>query len=250
MLFTLCLENDGLPAVNSNKSLRKRCYAVSGLKRLKRLIEKLLYANLACIYDLVSRSVSKGRWYEWQSLVINYFKGMTVLDVGCGTGNLLSTGRQAGFFMVGIDSSEYMIDAYKKKMLGSHFDKNIALADASMMPFLPGSFDTVVVTFPTDFIVNSEALSEVYRVLKMGGRLLILDGPNFRRGRDKYFFNALLNFLGDRSIKDVVTALESQQFRTMVSEVSSGIVCMKLIIANKQKAFMCHENEMIGARKQ
>jgi len=200
---------------------------------MKNTIEKFIYSNFMGTYDLVCKVVSKGTWQKWQRYVIRYFNGMSVLDMACGTGNLLVAGQEAGSFVVGIDNSEYMLRSYTKKIRDRPLRQNVAMADVNLLPFLSESFDIVVITFPVDYIFISEALSEAHRVLKVGGRLIILDELNLIRSWDRFFFNVLLNYLGDRSFKDIINALELRKFRTKVSEISNGISKVKLFIANK-----------------
>lgn len=98
-----------------------------------------------------------------------------ILDVGCGSGNLLlslTTKKYKNFF--GIDTSQYAIDECSR--LGI---KNVFLRDGSKTGFPSNFFDVIVASDVLEHINNEEqAISEWFRVLKKGGKL-ILSVPAF-----------------------------------------------------------------------
>ena len=102
-------------------------------------------------------------------------EGATVLDVGCGTGTHLDLYQKAGCEVFGIDSSSAMLDVARNK-LGQR--ATLHLGDASQMPYEDGMFDLVIITLtlhemPTP--TRSAVLSEIQRVLKQCGQLLVID---------------------------------------------------------------------------
>ena len=113
-------------------------------------------------------------------------EGTIVLDVGCGTGTHLDLYQKAGCEVFGIDSSSAMLEVARNK-LGQR--ATLHLGDASQMPYEDGMFDLVIITLtlhemPTP--TRSAVLSEVKRVLRQSGQLLVIDyhtGPiRFPRG--------------------------------------------------------------------
>ena len=97
---------------------------------------------------------------------------LDVLDVGCGTGTLLNHYREAGCRTFGIDLSQAMLRVAREKL------NDLTLGDASRMPFPDGSFDlvTAMLTFhEMPALLRSPVMSDAKRVLKRGGRLLIID---------------------------------------------------------------------------
>ena len=102
-------------------------------------------------------------------------EGMSVLDVGCGTGTHLGIYKKAGCEVFGIDSSSAMLDIAQAK-LGERAE--LCLGDASQMPFPDESFDLILVIFVLHEMpapIRSLVISEIKRVMRKSGRLLIMD---------------------------------------------------------------------------
>ncbi|HYR07108.1 MAG TPA: class I SAM-dependent methyltransferase, partial [Longimicrobium sp.] len=99
--------------------------------------------------------------------------------VGCGTGNLLpllvpSAGRIDGY--VGVDLSPEMLRVARGKASGEAGPAGFAAADAERLPLRDGSFDTAISASVLHYWDDADAgLVEIRRVLRPGGRLLLLD---------------------------------------------------------------------------
>lgn len=147
-------------------------------RRLVRFGFQRLYHELAWAYDLVSRTVSRGQWRVWQRSSLPYLEGPRVLDLGCGTGDLLPDLAEQGWLSIGLDPSSAMLRVARgKRETSGTVDRVILLqARAQALPFLKGSLDSVVATFPTPFILDPAAQAEIRRVLAAGGRLAIVNG--------------------------------------------------------------------------
>jgi ubiquinone/menaquinone biosynthesis C-methylase UbiE len=80
----------------------------------------------------------------------------------------------AGYEAVGLDLSPYMIQLANRKVEKS--GKSIALVrgDGRMLPFCQDSFDSILSTFPTEFLAEQQTINGLYAVLKPGGRLVIV----------------------------------------------------------------------------
>jgi len=141
------------------------------MKRLLRLFFRLLYHQLAFVYDLVAASVSFNRWKDWVKSVIPFIEGNRILEIGHGPGHLqrVLVGRQG--VAVGIDESAQMGYLAKRNTDGS---ARLTRGLAQHLPFPSGSFDTIVSTFPADFITDAHTLAEVKRCLSNGGRFIVL----------------------------------------------------------------------------
>ena len=141
------------------------------MKRLLRLFFRLLYHQLAFVYDLVAASVSFNRWKGWVMSVIPFIEGNRILEIGHGPGHLqrVLVGRQG--VAVGIDESAQMGYLAKRNTDGS---ARLTRGLAQHLPFPSGSFDTIVSTFPADFITDAHTLAEVKRCLSNGGRFIVL----------------------------------------------------------------------------
>ncbi|WP_307322888.1 class I SAM-dependent methyltransferase [Evansella vedderi] len=101
-----------------------------------------------------------------------------VLDVGCGTGRLLLKGADSSTAITGIDLSKEMVKRAKENVRTTPFQKvPIFLeGDAEKLPFQENQFDIVLSTCVVFLLPEpSKALKEMYRVLKYGGSLVLLN---------------------------------------------------------------------------
>jgi ubiquinone/menaquinone biosynthesis C-methylase UbiE len=102
-------------------------------------------------------------------------EGMSVLDIGCGTGTHLEIYQRAGCKVVGIDTSSSMLEIARSKLTGR---AELHLGDASHMPFPHESFDLVLAMFLLHEIpasIRSSVINEAKRVTKRSGRFLVID---------------------------------------------------------------------------
>jgi ubiquinone/menaquinone biosynthesis C-methylase UbiE len=113
-------------------------------------------------------------------------EGMSILDIGCGTGTHLEIYQKAGCKVAGIDASSSMLEVARAKLIGR---AELHLGDASHMPFTHESFDLVLAMFMLHEIpapIRSLVINEAKRVTKRSGRFLVIDyhpGPaRFPRG--------------------------------------------------------------------
>lgn len=141
------------------------------MKRLLRIFFKLLYHQFAFAYDLVAASVSFNRWKDWVMSVIPLIEGNRILEIGHGPGHLHRVLLDRGLFAVGIDESAQMGYLAKRRADGS---ARLARGLAQHLPFPNESFDTVISTFPADYITDPRTLTEVKRCLSNGGRFIVL----------------------------------------------------------------------------
>jgi ubiquinone/menaquinone biosynthesis C-methylase UbiE len=107
---------------------------------------------------------------------LNAEPGARILELAHGTGNLQLDLNEAGYRATGYDLSPYMGRIARHKLVKRGFTARLARGKAQALPFPADTFNAVVSTFPTDFIVAPETLLEVYRVLKPGGVFVIV--PN------------------------------------------------------------------------
>ena len=140
-----------------------------------------LYNEFAWTYDLVSWCVSLGHWRRWQRAAIPHLHAAPdglILEIAHGTANLQIDLAHAGLNAIGLDLSPYMGRIARRKLLRADLTPRLIRANAMYLPFPAAHFDAVVSTFPTEFIIRPGTISEVYRVLKPGGRFVIV--PNGR----------------------------------------------------------------------
>ena len=144
------------------------------MKRLVRLGFRLLYNELAFTYDAVAWGVSLGKWPAWGQTALPHVRGERVLELAHGPGHLLVALSEAGFQPIGIDLSPNMGRLAQRRVRGR--DIPLVRCRAQALPFRSGGFDTVVATFPTDYIADPLTVQEVARVTHAAGRLVIVAG--------------------------------------------------------------------------
>ncbi|MCA9942941.1 MAG: class I SAM-dependent methyltransferase [Anaerolineales bacterium] len=135
---------------------------------------RLLYYELAWTYDLVSWLVSLGEWSRWQRAALPFVQGPTVLEIGHGPGHLLLALQAAGHTVVGVDLSPNMGRQAQRRLHKNKLPASLIRAKVQELPLQTAVFHTVLSTFPTDYIVDPESLTAIYRVLAPDGRLVVV----------------------------------------------------------------------------
>jgi demethylmenaquinone methyltransferase / 2-methoxy-6-polyprenyl-1,4-benzoquinol methylase len=142
-----------------------------------------MFGLVAKRYDLLNTVMTAGLHHAWRQRAVekaDLAPGESALDVCCGTGDLALelAGRVApGGHVVGCDFSEPMLDLAREKArargaAGVRFE----WADALSLPYDAGRFDAVTVGFGVRNLANLErGLAEMARVLRPGGRLVVLE---------------------------------------------------------------------------
>ena len=137
-----------------------------------------MFARVARRYDRANRLLSLGVDLHWRRRAVAAAQvqpGERVLDVCAGTGDLTLALCRAGARVVGADFCRPMLDLAVAKARGDHGTGFIA-ADALCLPFIESSFDLVTAAFGLRNLADPEAgLAEMVRVLRPGGRVLVLE---------------------------------------------------------------------------
>lgn len=142
------------------------------LRALLRFFFRVLYNELAWAYDWVSWSVSLGQWRAWQRTAVGRLRGRRVLEIAHGTGDLLLDLTALGFQPVGLDLSHAMGRQAARKLRRHGLELPLVRGRVQALPFADRSFPSLLATFPTEFIVDPEALAEFHRLLQPGGVLV------------------------------------------------------------------------------
>ncbi|MCE9647864.1 MAG: methyltransferase domain-containing protein [Chloroflexi bacterium] len=141
------------------------------MQRFMRFFFNLLYHPFAFTYDLVAAAVSFGHWNDWVLSVLPFLTGTRLLELGHGPGHLQRILLDRGLFPVAIDESAQMGRLARRRLGHS---QRLARGIAQRLPYPDHSFDTVVATFPSEYIFSVDTLSEVGRCLSDGGRFVVL----------------------------------------------------------------------------
>ncbi|HEY7848682.1 MAG TPA: class I SAM-dependent methyltransferase [Ktedonobacterales bacterium] len=137
---------------------------------------ELLYRSRT-LYWLASTFPFAGQWRVWQRLALPRLRGEDVLEVGCGIGGLLADMVERGYRCQAIDRSPQMVAATRRELRRRRLGGDgqiVRQASVQALPFAAASFDNVVSTFPTEYIADLGALREMHRVLRPGGRLIVV----------------------------------------------------------------------------
>tara|TARA_Y200000002_G_scaffold265377_1_gene220457 strand:- start:296 stop:919 length:624 start_codon:yes stop_codon:yes gene_type:complete len=130
------------------------------------LPESANFSNIYKFYDLINTVLTLGFDKSWRSKAADNLTGTSVLDLGSGTG--------AAFAQL-INYETTALDP-DKKMLELNIFENKILGTAENLPFDDNSFDNVFCSFVWRNISDTnKALSEIYRVVKPGGKFVLLD---------------------------------------------------------------------------
>lgn len=141
-----------------------------------------MFDRIAPRYDLLNRLLSFGIDRIWRKNVVKLLKGLQapiILDVATGTGDLaIEICKIDPVEVYGVDLSSQMLDFAQKKIQQKRLHMTITLkeADSENLPFESNFFDAVTVAFGVRNFENlSKGLSEMQRVLRPGGKLIVLE---------------------------------------------------------------------------
>ncbi|MFQ6000326.1 MAG: class I SAM-dependent methyltransferase [Anaerolineae bacterium] len=194
-----------------------------------------LYNEFAWAYDGISYLVSRGEWHRWQRAALSRLRGPRILEIGFGTGDLLSEMRSQGYLCYGVELSPSMLRIAQRKQKG--VKAPLCRARAQDMPFRDGAFDSLVSTFPSSFILDPRAQREMVRVLAPGGRLVVVDEGRLL-GRDPWsrFLNWALEVTsGDGSPVQLCDALLETGLELQQEEERSERSRVRIIVGIKEE---------------
>lgn len=205
------------------------------------------YSWLARLYDPVIGSFNRGL----RSIAMSMLPpcaGARVLDVGCGTGMHLGEYARAGCRVTGIDLSPAML-AIARKRLGSEAD--LRLEDASEMPFEDGAFNIVLASLFLHELLpetRSTILEQMKRVMKQGGRMMIIDfHPGPFRGLKGRVWNAAITtaeFMAGRDhFRNSRAFLARQGMVPLVEEHGMSIEEMKVVSGGTVGLYLLRKGE-------
>ena len=173
-----------------------------------------MFDQIAPTYDLLNRGTSFGIDTLWRKKMIAQLDGSQhhrILDVATGTADVAiqTIRRTDARHVTGIDLSEGMLEVGRRKVTRHGMDDRIELlqGDSENLPFPDDSFDAVTASFGVRNFENLEAgLSEMLRVLRPGGKLVILEFSRIRlaplRWAFNFYFGKIMPLIGRLQSRD------------------------------------------------
>lgn len=155
-------------------------YEDLGLSKKKQV--ELMFDRIAFRYDLMNHLLSFGIDMTWRKKLVDVLKSAnpkTILDVATGTADVAILLSDLPVEKItGIDISDEMLVRGRNKIASRNLEKKITLqnADSENLPFDDNNFDAATVAFGVRNFENLEkGLQEIFRVLRPGGKLVILE---------------------------------------------------------------------------
>ncbi|MEQ1553724.1 MAG: bifunctional demethylmenaquinone methyltransferase/2-methoxy-6-polyprenyl-1,4-benzoquinol methylase UbiE [Ferruginibacter sp.] len=215
-----------------------------------------MFDSIAHRYDFLNRFLSVGIDVGWRKKAIAYLKAdkpQKILDVATGTADvaILMEKILHPHSIVGIDISDGMLDVGRKKIEASGLNNTIQLlnGDSAALQFNDNTFDAVTVSFGVrNFEFLEKGLTEILRVLKPNGKLVVLEFSKPKNIFVKTFYNLYMKVISpnigrifsknktayaylDKSIqkfpegKNFIAILESVGFKNNISKPLSLGIC-------------------------
>lgn len=151
-----------------------------------------MFDEVAPTYDKTNDLLSFGQSRLWRGIVakaVDPRSGQSILDMAAGTGSSTVAFTRPGVRLVAGDFSEGMLAEGRKR----HPEIEFVFADATKLPFKAKEFDATTISFGLRNVVDVEAaLSEMFRVTKPGGRIVICEFSKVTSPLLRPFYNFYL----------------------------------------------------------
>ena len=205
-----------------------------------------VFTNVASRYDAMNDAMSLGIHRLWKDAMLDWLAprpGQRLLDVAGGTGDIAFRflDRAEGTTATVCDMTEGMlVEGRRRAEAGALSDRlDWVTGDAMALPFEAGTFDAYTISFGIRNVTRiGDALSEAYRVLRPGGRLMVLEfgqlpNPLMQRAYDLYSFQVIPRLgqaiAGDRDsyqylVESIRRFPDQDRFAAMIADAGFGNV--------------------------
>jgi len=191
-----------------------------------------VYTRIAALYDFFVEFCPV--WRNWLKSVLPEIGGPRVLDVSFGTGWLL-TQYADRYETHGVEYNKDLFSVAQNNLKRSQFSAKLLIGSVEDLPYADGYFDNVVVTMAfTGFPDGHRALSELKRVLKRDGKLIMVD-VNYPANNNCLgtFMTRLWQAAGD-IIRNMGELFEDHGFLQFSDQEIGGFGSVHLYVATKQ----------------
>ncbi len=199
-----------------------------------------VFTNVASKYDVMNDVMSAGIHRLWKDAMMDWLApraGQRLLDVAGGTGDIAFRflKRAGAAEAVVLDMTESMLIEGRKRAEAEALSDRLdwIVGDAMALPFEDNSFDVYTISFGIRNVTRiADALAEAFRVLRPGGRLMVLEfsqlpNPMMQKAYDLYSFNVIPRMgqviAGDRDsyqylVESIRQFPDQERFATMIRE--------------------------------
>jgi demethylmenaquinone methyltransferase/2-methoxy-6-polyprenyl-1,4-benzoquinol methylase len=205
-----------------------------------------VFTSVASKYDVMNDVMSVGIHRLWKDAMMDWLApraGQRLLDVAGGTGDIafrfLKRAPEAS--AVVLDMTESMLEEGRKRAEAQHLSDRLdwVVGDAMALPFEDRTFDVYTISFGIRNVTRiADALAEAFRVLKPGGRLMVLEfsqlpNPGMQRLYDLYSYNVIPRMgqaiAGDRDsyqylVESIRKFPDQETFAGMIRDAGFGQV--------------------------
>ena len=205
-----------------------------------------VFTSVASRYDVMNDAMSLGIHRLWKDAMLDWLAprdGQRLLDMAGGTGDIAfrALARAPGAEVTVCDMTEDMLVAGRGRAEATTFSDRLdwVAGDAMALPFADASFDAYTISFGIRNVTRiPDALREAYRVLRPGGRLMVLEfsqlpNPLMQRAYDLYSFNVIPRMgqaiAGDRDsyqylVESIRNFPDQDRFAAMIVDAGFGNV--------------------------
>lgn len=161
-----------------------------------------MFDNISGNYDFLNHLLSLGIDILWRKKAIKLLKDLhpkLILDVATGTGDFAIEALKLNpDKVIGVDISEGMLEVGRTKLKERNLDQKIELlfGDSEKLPFEENKFDAIIVAFGVRNFENLEnGLAEMLRVVKPGGKVVVLEFSKPKKFPFKQLYNFYFKFV-------------------------------------------------------